>query len=181
MDAYEKLTPKQRAFVEAYLVSGNATRAYQEAGYKGNVNLAGVEGQRNLRKPKIQQALAARRAQLASAYDVTPERVTHELALIAFADMHQYATWGPAGVTLRDSEAIDAEARRVVGEVSQRSTEAGGTIKFKLHSKLDALDKLAKKLKLYGDTEALEQLGQGLMGLLTQQRQGAANGQHPRS
>jgi phage terminase small subunit len=42
MSAYDDLTEKQRKFVEAYLAHGNATQAYQQAGYKGNANVAAV-------------------------------------------------------------------------------------------------------------------------------------------
>jgi phage terminase small subunit len=80
---------------------------------------------------------------------VTPERVIAELALISFASMHDYATWGPDGVTLTASTSLRPEQARVVGEVSQTITMAGGTTRFKLHNKVAALDKLAKHLALY--------------------------------
>jgi phage terminase small subunit len=179
--AYHRLSDRQRNFVDAYLASGNATQSYHQAGYKGNANLAGVEGLRTLRKPKIQAALAERRAQLASTYDVTPERVIAELALIAFSDLYDYVTWGPDGVTLRDAGQVDARARRVVQEVSQTTTLAGGTVRFKLHNKLDALDKLARHLDLYNATAAEESDGKGLWGLmelLKRHRTPSPNGQH---
>lgn len=149
MRASDTLTEKQRKFVEAYLASGNATQAYQQAGYQGNANVAAVESHKILRNPKMQQALAARRAQLATASDVTPERVMAELALIGFSDLHAYVTWGPGGVTLRDSTQLDAAARRVVSDVSQTITKDGSTIRFKLHSKVEALEKLGTHLGLW--------------------------------
>ena len=176
MSAYDRLTELQRKFVEGYLAHGNAVKAYEDAGYKCRGATARVEASRTLTKPYIQHALTERRAQLAAANDVTPERVIAELALIGFSDLHAYVTWGPGGVTLRDSAQIDAAARRVVSEVSQTISQGGGSIKFKLHSKVDALDKLARHLDLYGDKAALEQLGQGLMGLTTQARREHTNG-----
>lgn len=178
MSAYEALTPKQRAFVDAYLASGNATQAYAAAGYKGRGTTARVEAHRNLTKPNIQAALAERRAQLARANAVTPERVIAELALIGFSDLHDYVTWGPDGVILRASSELDATARRAVSEVSQTITQGGGTIRFKIHHKVEALDRLARHLDLYGEKDALEKLGQGLMGLLTTHRNTSSNGQH---
>lgn len=150
MSAYEALTEKQRQFVEAYLVHGNATQAYLDAGYQIRSNAsARAASSRLLTRVNIQRALAERRTQLATAHDVTPERVIAELALIGFSDMHAYATWGPAGVTLRDSAQIDAAARRVVSEVSQTVTKDGGTIRFKLHNKIEALEKLGTHLGLW--------------------------------
>lgn len=179
MRAYDRLTEKQRQFVEGYLAHGNATQAYTDAGYTGRGATARVNASRMLTNANIQQALAARRVQLARAHDVTPERIIAELALIGFSDLHAYVTWGPGGVTLRDSTQLDAAARRVVSEVLQSITQGGGSIKFKLHSKVDALDKLARHLDLYGDKAAREQLGQGLMGLVTRAREQHTNGHHP--
>lgn len=149
MSAYEDLTELQRKFVEAYLLSGNASEAYEAAGYKGRGATARVNASRMLTNANIQSALAERRAQLASAYDVTPERVIAELALIGFSDIHSYLTWGPGGVTLRDSSTLDPNARRVVSEVSQTITQGGGSIKFKLYNKVEALEKLGTHLGLW--------------------------------
>ena len=44
----KKLTPKQRAFVEHYLESWNATKAARRAGYRGNSNTLAVVGWENL-------------------------------------------------------------------------------------------------------------------------------------
>lgn len=55
-----RLTGKQNAFVVAYLKNGfNATQAARTAGYKGNDNTLAVVGCENLRKPKIQERIAA--------------------------------------------------------------------------------------------------------------------------
>lgn len=70
------LTIKQRAFIDAYMKHGNATQAYLDAGYKANTNMvAGVEGHRLLKNPKIAreiQALQAiaREKSIATAQDV---------------------------------------------------------------------------------------------------------------
>jgi phage terminase small subunit len=175
MTAYEQLSERQRKFVDGYLQHGNATEACRQAGYTWPEK----QSHQQLGKTRIQAALAERRAALIRTYDVTPERVIAELALIAFSDMYDYVTWGPEGVTLRDSQTLDARARRVVGEVSQTITLAGGTVKFKLHSKVDALDKLARHLDLYGDKAAMDAFGQGLMDLLTRTRTAHTNGHQP--
>jgi phage terminase small subunit len=53
------LTPKQKAFVDFYLKTGNASEAARQAGYKGRPDQQGLE---NLRKPEIQAALKERGA-----------------------------------------------------------------------------------------------------------------------
>lgn len=60
----QKLTPKQHAFVAAYLGSckGNATKAAIEAGYSPKT--ATATGAENLRKPHIQAAIAGWREEI---------------------------------------------------------------------------------------------------------------------
>lgn len=57
-----KLSEKQRRFVEAYMgvAKGNATEAARIAGYKGDNNSLAVTGWQNLIKPKIKAALDIR-------------------------------------------------------------------------------------------------------------------------
>lgn len=50
----QKLTIKQKKFADGYIISGNATESYKLAGYKySNSNVAGVEGFKLLKNPKI--------------------------------------------------------------------------------------------------------------------------------
>ena len=55
-----KLTTKQRLFVEAYLANPNATDAARKAGYKGNDKTLSVVGAENLAKPCIAEQLKVR-------------------------------------------------------------------------------------------------------------------------
>jgi len=57
-----KLSPKQKLFVNEYLVDLNASAAALRAGY--SPKSAGTIGYENLKKPQIQQALEIRRAEL---------------------------------------------------------------------------------------------------------------------
>jgi phage terminase small subunit len=58
----EKLTEKQRRFVEAYMgeAAGNATEAAKLAGYKGNNATLRAIASENLTKPNIASAVAER-------------------------------------------------------------------------------------------------------------------------
>ena len=58
----EKLTPKQRAFCEAYIKLGNATQAAKEAQYSPRT--ASSIGQENLRKPAVAAYIRARMREL---------------------------------------------------------------------------------------------------------------------
>lgn len=56
----DKLTPKQKAFADNYIISGNATDAAKKAGYKEKAAYA--IGSENLRKPKIMEYIQNRTA-----------------------------------------------------------------------------------------------------------------------
>ena len=56
----DKLTPKQKAFADNYIISGNATEAAKKAGYKEKAAYA--IGAENLRKPQIMEYIQKRTA-----------------------------------------------------------------------------------------------------------------------
>lgn len=58
------LTPKQEAFVDAYIETGNASEAARRAGYSPKT--AEAMGRENLRKPTIKQAIEARMVEIRS-------------------------------------------------------------------------------------------------------------------
>lgn len=60
-----KLTPKQKAFADEYLRSGNATAAAKSAGYSEKT--ATTMGSENLRKPYISAYIAERQKQIEDA------------------------------------------------------------------------------------------------------------------
>lgn len=57
-----KLTPKQKAFADEYLICGNATQAAKKAGYKEKAAYA--MGAENLKKPQISAYIAERQKQV---------------------------------------------------------------------------------------------------------------------
>lgn len=57
------MTPKQKAFADYYIQTGNATGAAKKAGYKGNNITLGAVGAENLKKPQIAAYIAERMGQ----------------------------------------------------------------------------------------------------------------------
>lgn len=141
------LTAKQARFVEEYLVDLNASAAARRAGYSERVS--GVIGFENLTKPEIQAAIEAAKRERSARTGITADRVIAEIAKIAFADPRKVMTWGPGGVELKDSETLTDADAAIVSEVSESISQSGSSIKVKLHSKLDALEKLAKHIGVY--------------------------------
>jgi hypothetical protein len=64
-------------------------------------------------------------------------------------------------VTFLASSEIPQAVLSAIGEVSVVPTENGPAIKIKLHSKMDALDKLAKHLGMYMNVHKHEHTGEG--------------------
>lgn len=141
------LRPKQAVFVQEYLIDLNATQAAIRAGY--SVKTAQQVGSQNLSKLVIQAALQEAMAARADRTEVTADQVVKELALIGFANMADYADWGPEGVKLKAAGNLPEGAAAAVAEVSEHSTESTRTVRFKLHDKLGALNILAKHLGMF--------------------------------
>ncbi|MDQ7794136.1 MAG: terminase small subunit [bacterium] len=155
----ERLTPKQQAFVQEYLVDLNATQACIRAGYsQRNADKIGSQLLGNPRVAAgIQQALKRRERRT----EVTADRVLKELARLAMSDMRQLMSWGPEGVSLRESSELSDDAAAAVAEVAEVKTLHGGSLKLKLHSKERALELLARHLGLIVDRRELTGPGGG--------------------
>ena len=72
-----RLTPKQRAFVNEYLVDMNSAAAYRRAGYQGNN--ANVLGPRMLADVRIQDAIAKAQAERERASELNERWVLDQL------------------------------------------------------------------------------------------------------
>ena len=94
------LTARQRKFVDAYLVSGNATSAAVAAGYSEKT--AKSIGSENLTKPDVAAAVAARQVKASDKADLTLE--SHLAALNVLRDQ--------AATAEQFSAAVSAEVSR---------------------------------------------------------------------
>jgi phage terminase small subunit len=153
------LTPKQDRFVQEYLADPNGAAAYRRA-YPSckSDRAAEAAASRLLRNVKVAAAIAAGQAARAERTQVTADRVVQELARVAFADARRLMTWGPDGVRLRPSgELTEAEAA-AVESVAETTTNAGGSVKLKTHSKVAALKLLGEHLGVFKEREPLEVL-----------------------
>ena len=152
------LTPKQQRFVQEYLIDLNATQAAIRAGYSAKT--AEQQGPRLLGNVGVAQAIKAAQDARAKRTNITQDRVLQEYARIAFSNMKDFASFGEDGVILKDLASMDDDAARCVAEVSESTSAAGGSIRFKLHDKKGALDSLARHLGMFTDkTEHSGHLG----------------------
>lgn len=149
------LTPKQKRFVEEYLIDLNATAAARRAGY--SVKTADRIGPELLGKTCVSNAIEAAKAKRSARTEITQDRVLKELARIAFLDPRKVFKWGPGGVTLLPSEGLTEDDAAAISEVSESTSESGGSIKGKLLDKLKALELLGKHLGMFTDKVQMDQ------------------------
>lgn len=88
--ARDKLTGRQEAFVQEYLIDLDATKAAIRAGYRASA--AHVTGFENLRKHAIAEAIAKAKAERAEKTGIKAEDVLHRIATIATMDARSLTT-----------------------------------------------------------------------------------------
>ncbi len=164
------LNDRQEAFCREYLANGmNGKAACIAAGYSQR----GAEPQvaRLLGNARVQARLAELQAPRLAKLDISADRVLNELARVAFARIDQVLAFGPGGVTPRESAELSEDVLAAVAEASQTVTDAGGSIRIKLHDKLSALNALGKHLKLWQEEkdDAAAVFGPALAALTEQQ------------
>ena len=148
------LTPKQRRFVDEYLLDFNATAAMRRAGYRTDHRNA-----RQLRQhPAIQAALAERFAERRAQSAELEARIVQELCRIAFADPRGLMRWGPEGVELVPSEELSPEQAAGVAEISAHKKIG---IRLKKHDKIKALELLGRHIGMFTDRVQNELSGPG--------------------
>ena len=84
MNRYQILTPRQKRFVEEYLIDLNATAAAKRAGY--SPKWAYNVGPSVRRIPKVAEEIDRALAERAERTKITADRVVIELAKVAFGD-----------------------------------------------------------------------------------------------
>jgi len=148
-----KLTPKQEAFVQEYLVDLNATQAAIRAGYSKRT--AYRTGADNLKKPQIATAIAKAKVERAKRVEITADRVLEELARIGFANVRDLFEWDEESATFISSRDLTEEQAAAVASVkaeTTRYTRDDGTtetkikLELKTHDKLGALREIGKHL-----------------------------------
>jgi phage terminase small subunit len=147
----KELNPKQKRFVDEYLVDLNATQAYIRAGYSAKT--ADVAGPRLLGDVRVQAAIKQRQEDRTKRTEITQDRVLLELARIAFADIGEL--FDEAG-GLRAVQDLTEEQTRAIASFSMDRLGDIDKIQFKMHDKLSALEKIGKHLGMFVDRTRVE-------------------------
>ena len=165
-----KLTPKQKIFVDEYLVDLNATRAYKVA-YPNckKEETAAQAGSRLLRNVKVKEHIDKRMKDREKRTEVTQDKVLKELAKIGFANATDYfkvvekSYMKPIldsegneidekevfykDVEIELTESIEADKKAAIAGIKQ----GANGIEVKLNDKVKALELLGKHLGMFTD------------------------------
>lgn len=156
-----KLSPREKAFVDEYLIDLSATKAAIRVGY--SERSAHVLGSRLLQKPAVREAIEAAMAERSRKTGITADRVLEEIAAVAFSDLGEVIRVDEHGkVYVRELDGLRPEARRALSEVTQVTTESmvedervteKVRLGVKLHNKVAALKLLVDHLGLNAPTK----------------------------
>jgi phage terminase small subunit len=140
------LSKKQKLFVDEYLVDFNATRAAIRAGY--SPKSARSIASRSLGNPAVKTAIAETQAPRLAALKLSAEEILAELARVARANLLDYMRIDDRGMPEVDLTGLTRDQAAAIRDIEVESVGEGrreGTrIRFKMHDKLAALDRLAR-------------------------------------
>lgn len=148
--AKQKLTEKQKRFVQEYLVDLNATAAARRAGYSEKT--ADRIGPELLGKTCVSDAIKKAMEKRSARTEITQDRVLEELAAVAFSRGTDYANVIAGCVVVNDTAQLtDAQKAAII---SIKQTKEG--VEIKLADKHRALELLAKHLGLLSEKGGYE-------------------------
>lgn len=159
------MTPLKNARQEAYcqnIIKGmQSIDAYVAAGFARCDPAASKLGA----KPHVRARITEMQEKAAAKANVTMERWIAEVAAIAFSDLREVLDFGPGGVTLKDGATLTKVQAGLISEISETKD---GNARIRLHSKMDALEKLAKKFGWYAPEKREHDLSDPLKELMLQ-------------
>jgi phage terminase small subunit len=164
-----KLTPKQEAFAQAYIETGNASEAYRRAYSAKNFsdNALAVQASKTLKHPKVALRIEQLQAHHQKRHEVTVDRIVQEYAKIAFSNMLDYVTVDHNGGAFVDLSKLTRDQAAAIQEVTvehlpSRTVDGEGESKvpvlktrIKVADKKTALDSLGKHLGMFIDKQEI--------------------------
>ena len=134
------MTAMQQLFVKAYArLHPDKTAAAIEAGY--SVRTAASQACQQVKNPKVAAAIEEIDRIAINVAGITAARVLEEYRRIAFADVRDVVQIEGGRVVAVDTASLTAEQAAAIAEIGQK---ADGGLTIKMHSKLQALDALAR-------------------------------------
>ena len=150
------LTDKQEKFCQGIASGLTGADAFRKAYATSNMKSTtiGSRASELKHKSKVASRIAQLLGKAVDSHSLEADRVIQELITISFSRMTDYGRWDNDSFDLTSSEHLtDAQARAIESiTYDETISPQGGVsrkIRVKLWSKLDALEKLAKILRMY--------------------------------
>lgn len=157
LTAYDQLKPTERIFVDVYVATDQPLKAMRAAMPALPDNLLNIRAVDMLNRPLVSAAIADKVRRVTEKYDVSLDALVRELAYIAKANMADYVRLTPEGEPFVDLSDTTYEMMAAIKSVSVEDVKEGRgedqreirKVKFDLHDKQGAIDKLMRKLGAY--------------------------------
>lgn len=155
------LDPLAEAFVHAYLISFNATKAYKKVSPDVTHESAMQLGYRMLQRLEVKEAIEQLRKVQLERFQISADRVLQEIALLAFQNAGDYGEWDEKGNLVIEAstelphhlkaciKSIERDTRRFPGPDGEMIEEH--KLKVTFHSKDRALEMLGRHINLFRD------------------------------
>ena len=145
-----KLTKKQQAFVDEYLIDLNATQAAIRAGYKKS-EFTDTNANKLLENTRISSEIEKAMAERSRRTGINQDRVIQELARIAFVNPRNVIN--PKDASIRRNASEDDLACIQSVKVKRMDGEKSSSIEreVKFNDKMKALELLGKHLGMFKD------------------------------
>lgn len=147
--AYERLTRRQRRFVDEFVQGCSAAEAMRQSGYKGSY--PEIRAYREQQDATVSAAITERTEQLAHDVGVRQHRVLRQMFAIATCDPRRLVD--PATKRARRLEDLDEDTAAAISSVEiediSSNGETGTRYKYRFWDKVKANDRLGQYVKLW--------------------------------
>ncbi len=144
------LTPKQEKFCQEYIVDLNGTQAAIRAGYSQKTAYSMAE--KLLKKPEIKAKVAQSRKEQESRTTIDADWAIQRYGEIANFKIEDVVSFNGSQVIFKPMSEWTPDAKGAVS--SLKLDRNGNVVEIKTHSKLAALDALARHLGMFDDLNA---------------------------
>jgi phage terminase small subunit len=154
----DKLTEREKAFVDHWLITLNGTQAIMET--NKNVkrkDVAAAMAVEYLRKPKVQEYIRRKRVKLAKKVKTSQEEVLLGLINLAAINIKEICEWEGKGdnfrLVIKPSQDLSPHQADAIQEITE-TVFPNGTVRFKvkLFDKVKAREALARHLGMFAET-----------------------------
>lgn len=148
--AARQLNPRQRVFCHRFVLKGNATQAYAEAGFAPDGTKDTIKNGANvlMRNKYVQAYIEEITQERINNLNVTADNVLMEFAYIAFARITDVVGWNEDGIKIKSSEELSDRAKASVAKITETTVRGSKTITVEMHNKVVALKTLMSRYGL---------------------------------